>query len=166
MGPVLVGFLRRPTPAEEEVIMDHHKVAQDLVRDEGMRCKPYEDAVGKVTIGVGRNLDDKGITHAEAAMLLHNDIEECVEHALEVFPAWDTMPEAAQHVVINMIFQLGAAGFRTFKVFIAHIRNCSWLGAAREVMNSKAARQTPARFQRHSDVLRSLGGQDALPPSG
>ena len=136
--------------------MDHHKIANDLIRDEGIRLKPYTDTVGKTTIGVGRNLDDKGITHAEAAALLHNDIEECVEHALQIFPAFDHLPDEAQHVIVNMLFQLGSAGFRGFKRFIAAVHKRHWHLAADEILDSKAARQAPARFRRHAEALKNL----------
>ena len=32
-----------------------------LMKHEGVRNKPYEDTVGVLTIGVGRNLDDVGL---------------------------------------------------------------------------------------------------------
>lgn len=136
--------------------MDYHKIASDLTRDEGVRLKPYQDTVGKTTIGVGRNLDDKGITHAEATMMLHADIEDCVQHALEVFPAFKNLPEPAQRVVVNMIFQLGAAGFRGFGRFITAVRCHAWHSAADEALDSRAAHQAPERFKRHADTLRSL----------
>lgn len=41
-----------------------------LIRHEGLRLKPYHDTVRKLTIGIGRNLDDVGITHEEALILL------------------------------------------------------------------------------------------------
>ena len=40
--------------------------------------KPYKDTVGKLTIGVGRNLDDVGIGEEEAEVLLRNDIKDAV----------------------------------------------------------------------------------------
>ena len=55
----------------------------ELVRDEGVRLKPYRDTVGKLTIGTGRNLDDMGISEVENAMLLDNDIC-CIEADLEL----------------------------------------------------------------------------------
>ena len=136
--------------------MDHHKVAQDLLRDEGLRLKPYQDSVGKTTIGIGRNLDDKGISHAEAATLLHNDIEECVDHALRIIPGFDNLPEDAQHIIVNMIFQLGARGFQGFRRLIEAIHSHAWNAASHEVMNSKAARQCPERFRRHADTFSAL----------
>jgi lysozyme len=47
---------------------------EQLRRDEGCVLKPYRDQVGKLTIGVGRNLDDVGISSDEAEYLLANDI--------------------------------------------------------------------------------------------
>lgn len=35
---------------------------EQLIRDEGVRKFPYKDTVGKTTIGVGRNLDDVGLS--------------------------------------------------------------------------------------------------------
>ena len=48
-----------------------------LVRHEGLRLKPYRCPAGRLTIGVGRNLEDKGISSSEAFNMLANDIVEC-----------------------------------------------------------------------------------------
>lgn len=50
----------------------------DLKLDEGLRLKPYRDTVGKLTIGIGRNLDDVGISEAEAEYLLSNDLDRTI----------------------------------------------------------------------------------------
>lgn len=112
--------------------------------------------MGKVTIGVGRNLTDVGLSDAEITHLLHNDIDAAVSHALEIFPGWDGLPVEVQHVVVNMIFQLGRRGFNGFRRFISHVKCHNWPAAAEEVMSSRAAEQAPARFQRHADVFNSI----------
>ena len=43
---------------------------------EGLRLKPYVDTAGKLSIGVGRNLDDKGISKTEADFLLADDLND------------------------------------------------------------------------------------------
>jgi lysozyme len=53
--------------------MNHKKLADQLIKHEGLRLKPYHCPAGKHTIGVGRNLEDKGITEKEAVILLEND---------------------------------------------------------------------------------------------
>ena len=54
-----------------------------LIIDEGLRLRPYRDSVGKLTIGVGRNLDDVGISNDEAMVLLDHDIEITITLTLE-----------------------------------------------------------------------------------
>ena len=44
-----------------------------LIRHEGIKLKPYHCTSGKLTIGIGRNLEDRGITKEEAIYLLNND---------------------------------------------------------------------------------------------
>ena len=46
--------------------MNKQRLAEQLKVHEGLRLKPYKDTVGKWTIGIGRNLEDKGITEQEA----------------------------------------------------------------------------------------------------
>ncbi|WP_232034153.1 glycoside hydrolase family protein [Mycoavidus cysteinexigens] len=46
----------------------------EFKRDEGERFKPYFDTVGKITIGVGRNLTDGSVSQGECELLLQNDI--------------------------------------------------------------------------------------------
>ena len=43
---------------------------------EGERLFPYKCTAGRLTIGVGRNLDDRGITAEESAYLLGHDIDD------------------------------------------------------------------------------------------
>ena len=45
-----------------------------LIYHEGLRLGVYRCPAGKLTIGVGRNLEDRGITEEEAYYLLRNDI--------------------------------------------------------------------------------------------
>ena len=68
----------------EPSIMNQAKA--QLVRHEGLRLKPYRCTAGKLTIGVGRNLEDKGISQQEAYELLENDIRECEVQLLTEIP--------------------------------------------------------------------------------
>ena len=49
------------------------RMKEQLLRHEGLRLKPYRCTAGKLTIGIGRNLDDCGISQKEAYALLDND---------------------------------------------------------------------------------------------
>ena len=52
-----------------------NRIKAQLVRHEGMRLKPYRCTAGKLTIGIGRNLDDRGISQKEAYVLLEYDCQ-------------------------------------------------------------------------------------------
>ena len=41
---------------------------------EGTQLEPYLDTVGKLTIGIGRNLSDCGIRLDEAELMFQNDL--------------------------------------------------------------------------------------------
>jgi lysozyme len=116
-----------------------------LIRHEGLRLTPYRDAKSKLTIGVGRNLDDVGITRAEALMLLDNDIATVRRDVKLAFPWFPGLDPARKDVVLNMVFNLGLARFRRFEKTIASIRAGDWENAAREMLKSRWANQVGKR---------------------
>ena len=116
-----------------------------LIRHEGLRLKPYRDAESKLTIGVGRNLDDEGITRAEALMLLDNDIATVRRDVTRAFPWFPGLDPVRKDVVLTMVFNLGLPGFRRFEKTIAAIRAGDWENAAREMLRSRWASQVGKR---------------------
>ena len=54
--------------------MDYDRLKKQLVIHEGLKLKPYHCSANKLTIGVGRNIEEVGITESEAMYLLENDI--------------------------------------------------------------------------------------------
>ena len=73
--------IRPVTVVNEEVV---HAAINQLTLHEGLRLKPYKCTAGKITVGVGRNLDDVGITEEEAMMMLHNDMVTTVKEIVKV----------------------------------------------------------------------------------
>lgn len=111
-----------------------------LYRHEGLRLKPYRDTVGKLTIGVGRNLDDKGITEQEATYLLRHDIDE-TWNALGKIPAFKSLSRQRQAALVDMAFNLGIAGLMGFKRMWAALEAGDFETAAAEMLDSKWAKQ-------------------------
>lgn len=126
-----------------------------LVRDEGRRAKVYMDSVGIPTVGVGRNLQDKGLSNKEIDVLLENDIAECVNDLVASFAWFATLDEVRQHVVLNMRFQLGPSRFRSFKTMLAAIARQDYAAAADAMRFSKWADQVPVRANRLIEEMRS-----------
>ena len=128
-------------------------VAGDLLRDEGLKLKPYRCSQGALTIGIGRNLDAKGITRGEAERMLRNDIDEALEECQKNIAGWYDLARPAQRALINMCFQLGWPRLSGFKRMFAAISAGDWLNAAHEAMDSRWAEQTPVRAEHARDLL-------------
>ena len=131
------------------------RLLADLKRDEGRRLKPYRDSVGKLTIGWGRNLDDVGISEAEAEAMLEADIA-VAEHELDrVLPWWRELPEPAQRALANMAFNLGMPRLLGFRRMLAALGARDFETAAAESLDSKWARQVGDRAQRIAALYRT-----------
>ena len=133
--------------------MNRAQLIADLTRDEGLRLKPYKDTVGKTTIGIGRNLDDVGITKAEAEYLLENDIDKVAAQLTARLPWWQGLDEPRQRAVANMAFNLGIDGLLKFTATLAALRAGDNKAAAYHALNSKWAEQVGARAQRIAKLM-------------
>lgn len=126
----------------------------DLKRDEGMRLRPYRDTVGKLTIGYGRNLDDRGITAEEAEMMLQHDLATAERECAISFDWFAALDDARQSVLVNMAFNLGLSRLRGFGVMLACVREGDYAQAAEEMLRSKWAKQVGGRADRLAAQMR------------
>lgn len=145
-----------------------------LIRHEGEKLKPYRCTAGKLTIGVGRNIDDKGfsaeerrvlgldagrkiedgITHDEAMYLLDNDITE-VWHALSVklVGVFTSLDETRQHVLLDMAFNLGVAGLLAFRKMLGAVERRDFAEAKAQMLDSKWAKNVGDKPGQRADTL-------------
>ncbi len=111
-------------------------VTELIKSNEGLRLKPYHCTAGKLTIGYGRNLDDKGISEAEAESMLWADIAECRRWISETLP-WsrhlDTVRLAA---LTDLRYNLGGPRLLTFKKFMAAMEAGNYAAAGAELVDS------------------------------
>lgn len=127
----------------------------ELKRDEGVRLKPYTDTVGKLTIGVGRNLSDVGISDDECTSMLENDIARTAASLDAKLPWWRDLDPVRQRVILNMCFNMGIAGLMTFVNTLAFVKSGNWSAAANGMLASKWATQVGARAQRLAQMMRT-----------
>jgi lysozyme len=125
-----------------------------LVLHEGLRLKPYRCTAGKLTIGVGRNLDDNGITQAEAFQLLENDILAVEADLDRTWPWWREMSEARQQVLADMCFNLGLTRLGGFANTLAAMKRGDYNAAADGMLKSLWASQVGRRAQRLAKMMR------------
>lgn len=163
-----------------------HSIQEQLILHEGLRTQIYTCPANKLTIGVGRNLEDtglyefeqkrilndygltkqevidilqdRGITQEEALYMLNNDIM-IIRAELENTYRWfNFLNEVRQKVIIDMRFNLGSSGFAGFKNMIRHIENMNYWNAGEEMKNSKWYSQVKTRADRLIKMM--VTGQD------
>jgi len=120
------------------------ELIKQLKRHEGIELKPYKCTSDKLTIGVGRNLEDVGISEAEAEYLLMNDLSRFMKMANE-FDWYAGLNDARKAVIISMLFNLGRGGFNKFLKFKQALAEGDHLTASREMLDSRWAKQVKGR---------------------
>ncbi|MEH6405330.1 MAG: hypothetical protein V7750_18300 [Sneathiella sp.] len=131
------------------------RLTEDLIKNEGLRLMPYQDTVGKLTIGVGRNLDDGGISKEEALYLLSNDIGNVLSELSEKVDCWSSLPDTKKIALADMCFNLGWPRLSKFKRMMAALEGGDFDLAATEALDSKWAKQVGQRSERIATLLRS-----------
>jgi len=126
-----------------------------LIKHEGLKLFVYKDTVGKLTIGVGRNLEDRGITKDEALMLLDNDIKDFTAKLAVALPWFNTAPDKVKLVLTDMGFNLGINGLLQFKNTLEHIRLGQYEQASVDMLQSLWAKQVGPRAVELSNILKS-----------
>ena len=130
------------------------ELQQMLLRHEGKRNKPYTDTVGKLSIGIGRNLDDKGLSDDEIFHLLNNDIADAIQDVRHCFSCYDQLSEARKMVLVSMAFNLGRTRLAKFVRFIGAVHLGRWEEAAEEMLDSTWAKQVGDRAVTLATMMR------------
>lgn len=135
------------------------QLTAQLRRDEGTRATAYPDSIGWLTIGVGRLIDSRkpgaGLRPDEIDYLLKNDIADRVQALQKALPWFAKLNQARQGVLINMAFQMGTDGLLAFRQTLGLVRDGKYAEAAKQMLKSKWAEQTPARAKRLSEQMRT-----------
>ena len=133
--------------------MELEQLIADLKRDENLRLKPYRCSEGKLTIGIGRNIEDLGITEGEALYLLQNDIGRCMAELDRNIPWWKNLSDPRKNALLNMSFNMGWPRLSGFKNMLAALEAGDYETAAAEALDSRWARQVGDRAQRVAILL-------------
>ena len=142
------------------------KLLEELVKHEGLRLQVYQDTLGIDTIGIGRNLEDRGIskeeldeldipsidhiyeygiTEADAMVLAQNDVQIVEEELVRAHPCVEELDAVRQLVLVDMAFNLGVPRLSKFKKMWAAIHENKFDVAAKEMLDSRWANQVKSR---------------------
>ena len=145
---------------------DRFKLMEKLIAHEGLRLHVYKDSLGIDTIGIGRNLQDRGIskeeldeldipsikhvyeygiTEADAIFLAENDVQIVEDELLRAHPCVDRLDAVRQLILIDMAFNMGVPRLSKFKKMWAAIHENNFQEAAKEMLDSRWSRQVKSR---------------------
>jgi lysozyme len=148
---------------------------QKLIDHEGLVLQVYQDTLGIDTIGIGRNLEDRGITdseledmgitldhvyefgitEADAILLAENDVEIVEDELLRAHPCVGGLDAVRQLVLIDMAFNMGVPRLKKFKKMWAAIHDEDFTTASKEMLDSRWANQVKSRSTKLAHAMYS-----------
>jgi len=127
----------------------------NLKKSEGFQAKVYKCPAGKLTVGYGRNLEDRGITQFEAEYLMMNDVEDTEKELSNRLSYWNRIDRVRQEVLIDMGFNMGVGGLLKFVKTLGFVEKGNYRQASEEMLRSRWAEQVGNRAIKLSQVMKS-----------
>lgn len=110
------------------------KQVMDLIEfHEGRERKLYKDSRGIWTIGVGHNIQERGLSDAAIDFIFTEDLEDVLQDA-NTFPWFASLDPVRQAAIIDMLFNMGLTVFRRFRRTIAYIQRGEYDRAGEEIL--------------------------------
>lgn len=151
--------------AIEEI--NHMNVLKIIAFEEGFMSKPYLCSEGFVTIGLGTKLHkSKDMNPEDFPIRVSRKIaEEWLSTEVDIKHkklsskfgysiTYGGLDHDRRAIILSMAYQMGTAGVLRFKKMWMHLSVGAYYSAAEEMLDSKWARQTPERAERHARVMR------------
>ena len=146
--------------------MDVEKLREELERDEGCVYNIYLDHLGYRTFGIGhlvRESDPENglqvgamVSEDRVKEAFNSDIETVLSDCNKLYEDFDDLPEEAQQIIANMMFNLGYPRLSKFKGMKAGVDSEDWNRAADEMIDSRWYQQVGARAERLVDRMRNI----------
>jgi len=133
--------------------MNITRLRNTLIRHEGLKLLPYKCTAGKLTLGVGRNIEDRGISKETAMQMLDEDIEICLNELMERLNYFETLPTEVQETLVNLCFNMGISRLMKFQLMLGAIEAGQYELAAKELLDSRYARQVGKRAEELAAIL-------------
>lgn len=146
--------------------MDIDKLREELKIDEGVKYEIYLDHLSLPTCGVGHLIKDTDpesglpvgtkIEEERVNELFDEDIQVTIQECKYLYNDFDDLPEEAQRIIANMMFNLGRPRLSRFLKMKQHVDNRDFVSASEEMKNSKWYRQVTNRAQRLCDRMANI----------
>ena len=146
--------------------MNKDKLRQEIAEDEGCKYEIYLDHLGIASTGVGHMITEVDeeygkpvgtvVEQERVRQLFALDIAVTLDECKVLYPDFDDLPEECQHIIANMMFNMGRPRLSKFKDMKAAVDARSWDLAADAMVDSKWYTQVPNRARRLVDRMRAL----------
>ena len=146
--------------------MNIEQLREQLEVDEGCVYEIYNDHLGYATFGIGHLVTESdpeqgqslgtAVSSDRVAEAFESDIQSVLRDCNILYSDFDDLPEEAQQIIANMMFNLGYPRLSKFKGMKAGVDSEDWNRAADEMVDSRWYRQVGARAERLVDRMRNV----------
>ena len=146
--------------------MDIKKLREQLEIDEGVKYEIYNDHLGYATFGVGHLVLESepesrmeigtSISESRVIEAFESDLQGVLSDCELLYSDFETLPEEAQQIIANMMFNMGRPRLSKFKGMKRGVDAKDWNAAADEMVDSSWYKQVTKRADRLVDRMRNI----------
>ena len=146
--------------------MNVEKFTEEIKRDEGVKYEVYLDHLGLPTCGIGHLIKEDDPEHGlevgteigeeRVNELFAKDLETTIDECKKLYYDFDVLPVKAQHIIANMMFNMGRPRLSRFHKMKSAVDNREWQEAATQMLDSRWANQVPNRANRLIQEMKSI----------
>lgn len=139
---------------------------KEIERDEGIKYEIYHDHLGYPTFGIGHFVKTSDpefgqpmghqVTEERVIEAFNEDVEDVLKDCKKLYSNFDELPEEAQHIIANMMFNMGYPRLSKFKMMKAAVDAEDYQQAAIEMKSSLWYKQVTNRAQRLCDRMSAI----------
>ena len=147
--------------------MNMEKLREELEADEGVKYEIYNDHLGYATFGIGHLILDSDpeqgssvgtpVSESRVAEAFESDIVQVLSDCETLYPDFESLPEDAQRIIANMMFNMGRPRLSKFKGMKRGVDAQDWNAAADEMVDSNWYKQVTNRADRLVNRMRNIG---------
>ena len=140
---------------------------EEITNDEGCVFKLYNDHLGLKTFGIGHLVKksdmeynmplDTPVSRKRINTVFAEDIMACIGDCSKWIKDFDKLPEEVQHILCNMMFNMGYTRMSKFRKLKASIEKNNWYTASKEMKSSKWYTQVTNRAERLVQRMKAVG---------
>ena len=146
--------------------MNIDQLREELEVDEGCAYQIYNDHLGYPTFGIGHLVTGHDKEHGwsvgtdvdedRVREVFEQDVQTVLSDCEILYPDFYDLPEEAQLIIANMMFNMGRPRLSQFKGMKRGVDARDWNAAADEMVDSRWYRQVTNRAERLVQRMRNL----------